>query len=131
MVGRRGYVTPLLKLAQPAVGVLCLDSFVIVALMDSTLSCYNDKMHRLWTLTTPSTITCVAKMQLKHKNLDMVAVGTQAGSLLTYSIRGDLVDRIEFNEPIAAIFYGQYGRETNSLVTVTQGCYRIKYLLNT
>ncbi|CAG7726909.1 unnamed protein product, partial [Allacma fusca] len=121
LVGRRGYVAPLLKLPQPPVGVLCLDALVIVALMDSTLSCYNDKTHRLWHLNTPSPVTCISKMQLKQKNLELVAIGTQKGQVMIYTILGELVDTVDFTEPISALFYGQYGRESNTLVVVTQG----------
>lgn len=89
--------------------------------MDSTLNCYSDKGYRHWSVGAASPITCVQRVQLRQKNLDLIGVGLHNGNVSMYTTSGELVDTIPFPEPISVVYFGQYGRETNSLVVITQG----------
>lgn len=121
LIGRRGWVSPLLTLPKPPVGVVCLDTSIIVALMDASINCYSDKGTRIWTIQAVSPITCLNRVQLRAKNMELIGIGLQNGQVGLYTLSGECVDTIEFNEPISALYFGQYGRECNSLVCVTQG----------
>jgi len=123
-------VSPLLTLTQPPVGVVCLETLIIVALMDLTLNCYSDKGHKIWSAKISHAITCVQRIQLKQKNQELIATGLQNGSVNFYTVSGECVDQVEFNEPISAVYFGQYGRESNSLIVVTQGWFIIKLFFN-
>ncbi|ODM95959.1 Bardet-Biedl syndrome 1 protein [Orchesella cincta] len=121
LIGRRGWVSPLLSLSKPPVGVVCLDTSIIVALMDATLNCYSDKGCRVWTVPVVSPITCLYRVHLRQRNLEMVAVGLHNGHVSLYTLSGECTDTIFFNEPISALYFGQYGRECSSMICVTQG----------
>jgi Bardet-Biedl syndrome 1 protein len=107
-------------MGKPAVGVVCLETLIIVALMDSTLNCFSDKGRRLWKIETKGPITCLERIQLKNKNLDMVSIACGT-TIFIYSTAGELLDQILFDEGVSTIYFGQYGRETNSMAVVTIG----------
>jgi len=115
-----------MNLSKPPVGVVCLETSVVVALMDSTINCFSDKGSRQWSSETAAPITCIHRIQLKQKNLDLVGVGLHNGHVSMYTLSGECVDTIHFPEPISALYFGQYGRETNSLVVITQGTIKLK-----
>lgn len=106
LLGRRGYVAPLMNLSKPPVGVVCLDTSVVVALMDSTLNCYSDKGHRHWSVETASPITCVHRIALRQKNLDLIGVGLHNGQVSLYTTAGEVVDTVSFPEPISVVYFG-------------------------
>jgi Bardet-Biedl syndrome 1 protein len=120
VLGRRGWVSPLLNMGKPAIGVVCLDTQIIVALMDSSLNCFSDKGRRLWRLEIKDPISCIERIQLKNKNLDMVGVAC-GQTIHIYSTVGELLDKVPCVETISSIYFGQYGRETNSLAVITAG----------
>ena len=120
VLGRRGWVSPILNMGKPAVGVICLETHIIVALMDSTLNCFSDKGRRLWKIDAPAPITCLERVQLKNKNLDMIGIAC-GQKVYIYSTAGEVLDQVEFDESVSTVYFGQYGRETNSLAVVTMG----------
>lgn len=120
VLGRRGWVSPFLNMGKPAIGVVCLDTQIIVALMDSTLNCFNDRARRLWRIELNEPISCMEKIQIRNKNLDLVGVACGL-NIHIYSTVGEFLDKVSCMESISAMSFGQYGRETNSLAIITVG----------
>ncbi|XP_046994984.1 Bardet-Biedl syndrome 1 protein homolog [Schistocerca americana] len=133
---RRGWqqTRTLTELTAPAVGLLLMPdgtSSIIVALMDSALHCFSKKGRRQWKLQMEKNITAIGSVHLPQQGLCLVAVALSGGLVKLYSGQ-QLVDTIATPDTVAALRFGRFGQEENSLVLIAvAGCLMVKILKRT
>ncbi|ESO04536.1 hypothetical protein HELRODRAFT_191614 [Helobdella robusta] len=144
------------RVTYPIVGLVKVGKNLVVGCMDGTIHCYNTKGNCLWSVNCHGDILCVGLMELKTKNLQLLLVSVKShqqqqsssplppppssSSSLPPSTSGQiqiyleksLVDVIRVEEVVAAMKFGRYGRESDTLVMVTKsGGLMVKVLKRT
>ena len=59
-------------------------------------------------------------VEMKHKDLSMLAITLSDGSVLFYR-QGAIIHQLHFNSGIISIVFGRFGREEGVLVMVSKG----------
>ncbi|XP_074595075.1 Bardet-Biedl syndrome 1 [Brevipalpus obovatus] len=110
--------------SQP-VGIALANGNIVVATMDSNVSCFATNGLRMWTLSTePLGITCIAAFDIEIQGITLIAVAVDGGKIFLHNGKVK-VDTIETDDVITSMKFGRYGREDNTLVMVS----RIGHLL--
>ncbi|XXQ32716.1 Bardet-Biedl syndrome 1 N-terminal domain-containing protein [Plasmodiophora brassicae] len=110
-------------------GVVLLVNHVLVGCMNNVFHGYHVKGNLLYTVRLPAPITCMAAFQLRRaSNLSGAMVALANGDVRLYDGRA-LLTTVTCSAPVAAMKFGQYGREDASLFMVsTTGAITMKIL---
>ena len=104
---------------QPC-GLARVDKSIYVATMDSTLHCYTLKGKKAFSLHLDHKITNLESFHVrKQRIVQGVLVALDNGEVRMYREK-TLITTLHVHEPIAALRFGQYGREESSLVVLSK-----------
>lgn len=114
------------------VGFVRTENDVVLATMDCRLTAFHPKGSKTWTVALPALPTAMCRMLIKRDRVhDCVAVACEGGLIRVFNGR-QAVAELQAPETVVAIRYGQYARESNSLVFVTRsGALTFKMLRRT
>ncbi|XP_073998178.1 Bardet-Biedl syndrome 1 [Rhodnius prolixus] len=122
------YVTQLMSLP---VTTLLWTNKIVTACMDHTLTCYNLKGRKYWSVTLPSHPLYMTDIPLVGFALHLLAVSLGNGNIHFYN-GAHIVYVVTNQEPIYSMIFGKYGQEEHALITVTcNGALDIKLLRRT
>ncbi|XP_047480253.1 Bardet-Biedl syndrome 1 protein-like [Penaeus chinensis] len=111
---------PTAELTSQPIGLLRRDKSIIVATMDQNLHSYNNKGKRLWTLKLPAPVMCMETLEIRTLGLKLTGLGMSDHRVLIYRDK-HLVDTIYTEDSVAAMKFGRFGREDNTLILVLKG----------
>mmetsp|Transcript_36912 Transcript_36912/g.115586 ORF Transcript_36912/g.115586 Transcript_36912/m.115586 type:complete len:596 (-) Transcript_36912:28-1815(-) len=122
----------IIDLESQVVGLVRSDGLIYVGTMERRLQAFHVKGRSAFSLRMPAAITNMAPMLVRRSLvLSAVLVALADGEVRCYREK-KLVARLQLNEPVTALYFGQYGREDNTLVAVTRsGALHIKMLQRT
>jgi len=101
---------------------------IYVGCMNETLSCYSAKGKRQWTITLPASITTMALLSYRPRNLKAVVVALSNGEVRFYNDRA-LVSSFTLDEPVVGMVFGRYGADVGVLSLATKsGRLHFRYL---
>ena len=105
--------------SQP-VGLLRREKNIIIATMDNMLMSFTNKGKRIWQVKMPSSVTCIEQMDIPSRGMSLIAVALSTNQVLIYDDK-NIVDCFKMDDTVAAMKFGRFGREDNTLVLVTIG----------
>ncbi|XP_050689408.1 Bardet-Biedl syndrome 1 protein homolog [Eriocheir sinensis] len=111
---------PTAELTSQPVGLIRRDKNIIVATMDHHLHSFNNKGKRMWCLKLPGGVLCLECLEVRTLGLTLVALALNDNRVLIYRDK-HLVDTILTEDRVAAMRFGRFGREDNTLVMVMKG----------
>ena len=111
---------PNIELETQPCGLARVDKSIYVATMDSTLHCYTLKGKKAFSLHLDHKITNLESFHVrKQRIVQGVLVALDNGEVRMYREK-TLITTLHVHEPIAALRFGQYGREESSLVVLSK-----------
>lgn len=78
------------------------------------------KGKRLWTLKLPAPVMCMETLEIRTLGLKLTGLGMSDHRVLIYRDK-HLVDTIYTEDSVAAMKFGRFGREDNTLILVLKG----------
>ncbi|KAF6216036.1 hypothetical protein GE061_000373 [Apolygus lucorum] len=119
------------QLMTHTVSLLMVSHKIITANMDSTMSCYNLKGRKYWTINLPDNPLYMTGIPLPNLALHLTAVCFSRANINLYN-DSSLVYVIATQEPIHSMVFGKYGQEEHALITIaSSGTLDIKLLKRT
>jgi len=98
------------------VGLVKFDKSIVVAGMDNTVQCFYFKGKKNWSITMPSEIVTIAKMEhLKANSRNNVLVALRNGTVRLFNEK-NIINEIATDDPCNGILYGVFGREDGCLI---------------
>ena len=76
------------------------------------------KGKKIWQQKLPFAIFCIEQMEIPSRGLSLIAVALASNHVLVYDDK-NVVDCFKMDNPVAAMKFGKFGREDNTLVLVT------------
>ncbi|KAK9812788.1 hypothetical protein WJX72_003736 [[Myrmecia] bisecta] len=118
-----------IELEAPAVGLLAAAKTLLAGCMNSSVACYTHKGKRLYRLQMPAVVHAMDLLELtRQRMVTCLLVALANGEIRIYNGQ-HLVSMHSVNAPVAALYFGKYGREDNTLITITKsGALDIKIL---
>ena len=114
-------------LGSQAIACVRQEKLLWVATMDRLVNCYSNKGKRLKGIVMNEDISELCVLTLKRAKINhLLLVALASGELCIYRDLS-MIHSLKVDAPVAAVCYGTYGREENSLVVVHgQGALTIK-----
>lgn len=106
------------QLNSQAVGLVRVNTMILVGCMDNSLSTYTTKGICMWTLQLKDRITCMTPIDVDLLGLRLVAVALTSRQIIIYQDK-HRVDCIETHDVVTSMKFGRYGREDGTLVMVS------------
>ena len=110
----------IVELQSQVVGLERIGKTIIVGCMDHTLTCYNTKGKKLWTVYLPSPITTISILNHKTRGFKAVMVAMNNGEVRIYKDKY-LVNLLKAEDAVTGMQFGRFGREDGVLVLTTKG----------
>ena len=107
------------QLTSQCCAMVKMNSNIVIACIDNSLSCYNSKGNCLWTIRQPAAIRCMAAINIEMFGVRMVAVSLANKQIVFYSEK-NVFDTLQMDEVICSIKFGRFGREDNTLVLISE-----------
>ena len=109
----------LVQLTSQPVGLIQSNANIIVGCMDKTLSCYNSKSNLLWCIELQANILVIESIEIELLASSLVAVALDNCQVHIFHDK-HRVDIIATDDNITSMKFGKYGRESATLVLVSQ-----------
>jgi Bardet-Biedl syndrome 1 protein len=118
---KRGFKTSkfVRQFLSSAAGMIIVNGNIVVGCMDKSLSCCSSKGVSLWNISLPAMITAMAPIEVEMLGHKLVAVALASKQVLIFHDKHK-VDMIQTHEVVNCMKYGKYGRESGTLVLVSQ-----------
>lgn len=107
------------QLTSQPVGLVQSNANIIIGCMDRTLSCFNSKSTCLWTMELQGNILALESIEIEMLASSLVAVALDNCQVHIFHDK-HRVDVINTEDNITSIKFGKYGRESATLVLVSQ-----------
>lgn len=105
------------QLTSQACAMAKMNSNMVIACIDTTLSCYSSKGNCLWSIKQPAAVKCMAAVNIDMFGIRMIAVALANKEIIFYCEK-NVFDTLLMDEVICSIKFGRFGREDNTLVLV-------------
>eukprot|EP00002_Diphylleia_rotans_P010307 TRINITY_DN2075_c0_g1_i3.p1 TRINITY_DN2075_c0_g1~~TRINITY_DN2075_c0_g1_i3.p1 ORF type:complete len:559 (+),score=112.06 TRINITY_DN2075_c0_g1_i3:50-1726(+) len=102
--------------AQPC-GLVRIDKHIYVGCMNNVLNCYHIKGKKTFSTYFTSPITNMEILYSKARNYRVLMVALADGEIRLYNER-NMISNFKFDEPIAGMKFGRYGREDHALMLI-------------
>eukprot|EP00877_Chromochloris_zofingiensis_P001275 jgi/Chrzof1/11148/Cz05g25190.t1 len=114
--------------AQP-VGLVRIGKSIIVGCMNDVVHCYTGKGQKTWSIYLPASILSMQLLATQTSRMTKaIILALSNGEVRVYNNKM-LVSTHTSAAPITGLFFGRYGREDNTLITLTKtGALDIKIL---
>eukprot|EP00798_Chlamydomonas_sp_ICE-L_P006017 gene6017-5322_t len=127
---RNGEVSQtIIQLEAAAVGLIRLGKNFMVGCMNDVVHSYQNNGHKNYSIYLPASIHCIAKLEVSSSRMSRcLLVALSNGEIRIYSDR-NLVGMHTVPSPVTGMWFGRYGREDSTLITITKsGALDIKIL---
>ncbi|GLC45690.1 Bardet-Biedl syndrome 1 protein [Pleodorina starrii] len=130
---RNGELTQtIIQLEAQPVGLVRLAKHVAVGCMNDVIHAYQPNGHKSWSIYLPCHILAMQRMEVTSQRMTKaLVVALSNGEVRVYNEKL-LVSIHTVPNPVTALWFGRYGREDNTLITITKsGLLDIKMLPRT
>ncbi|GIL48849.1 hypothetical protein Vafri_5272 [Volvox africanus] len=130
---RNGELTQtIIQLEAQPVGLVRLQKHVAVGCMNDVIHAYQPSGHKSWSIYLPCHILAMQRMEVTSQRMTKaLVVALSNGEVRIYNEKL-LVSIHTVPNPVTALWFGRYGREDNTLITITKsGMLDIKMLPRT
>ncbi|EFJ41176.1 Bardet-Biedl syndrome protein 1 [Volvox carteri f. nagariensis] len=130
---RNGELTQtIIQLEAQPVGLVRLSKHVAVGCMNDVIHAYQPNGHKSWSIYLPCHILAMQRMEVTSQRMTKaLVVALSNGEVRVYNEKL-LVSIHTVPNPVTAMWFGRYGREDNTLITITKsGMLDIKILPRT
>jgi len=130
---RNGEVSQtIIQLEAPAVGLVRMNNNFMVGCMNDVVHNYQSSGHKNYSIYLPASILAMQKLEVTSARMTKCLVVALANGEVRVYNEKHLVSLHTIPSPVTGVWFGRYGREDNTLITVTKsGALDIKILPRT
>lgn len=119
----------IIQLESPPVGLVKLGKNILVGCMNDVMHSYQHTGHKNYSIYLPANIHTMTLVAVQAQRMTKAVAVALANLEVRIYNEKHLVSLFTVKSPVTALFFGRYGREDNTLITITKaGALDIKIL---